>query len=796
MHRHSAGVPACLRCGLSTMRLSFAVSPSSIAKDVLPASFMFLPSPSLMTTRSGLQYALRHCSTKPPPSSSPCSSSMASSVSHGSGDVLNYAPWEVRALVLPLLPKEAPNTEDGAAGPAVKRGHQSWPTQVQQQLPRALRQFLERESCSKSRTNTSQLSEGSGPHGAQCALTQYMLRHFPEDVVLLPSGHLAVRLPRDPVAPRQASASGLGSAPTNADVPVPRDTAAMPSPASAATLIDVSKTLELSAASPAQQAAAPNTALPPPPLSPRTSTSKPRSSSNTSAIRTDSMTPPPPPVPQGNSWRYNNGGTLAMVPGGGLMPPRISFGGAGASDTSLDPTSAGSSQVGEPPSGAPPPLRSTLQVMDALVQYIPTFFISIDAIEPTLPSEIQQLYADISLRFYLKRFRHYIDTRATHGSVEVRLRADFDHPQRGYADARFAVGGFGSVGGAQSLRRPPRNSEANLVGLVAPQVPKEYTSLADVLQEIAPIISRHPAFDPRLGVTGLLGKYPEYFQMAQGKLRARPYRVAPNSLDDHDAATSPLPSIFAKVLAVVDEAAVGKNYGVEEEKKAAAVSTGRLYSLLTQAEKVQVKNQCRSFPTFLRLHGKEIVVSIDKMKVYKFLPEYEACVDTLMDERLRSYSLRPDDPVLKIPVEMAPETNADWAVRELYDALPLMQCAELDEVLSLVPPAVRDALPQDLAAVQAVLDQYPEYFTTWPYPDDPSIIVVQRAKVDQPNFEKTEIVRMVLPLIPQGGTTIASLRTRVPLALQRYFSRHGTLATLRSMKEVFAIAGDRIVRLV
>ncbi|CAJ1028836.1 hypothetical protein, conserved [Leishmania lindenbergi] len=641
---------------------------------------------------------------------------------------------------------------------------------------------------------------GIRQHDVQSALTQYMLRHFPEEVVLLPSGLLARRVLRTPVALPEASTSGLGAAPTNADVPLASGDAALPSAGSTATPLDGSKVTGSFPATPGQQTSAPNVQSPLPPLSSCSSASVPHSSLNTPATHADRMAPPPPPTPQGNNWRYGSGGTGATMAGGGLLAPRATFGGASASNLLPSLASAGAAAVSEPEPSTPAPLRSTLQVMEALVPYIPTFFVSIEAIEPTLPTEIQRLYDETSFRFYLKRFRHYIDTRAAHGSVEIRLRPDFDHPQRGHADARFAVGGFSGLGGsqcgAQPLRRPPRNSEANLIGLVAPQIPKEYTPLADVLQDVAPIVSRHPAFDPRLGVTGLLGKYPEYFQMAHGKLRARPYRVAPNSLDDRDASTSPLPSIFAKVLALVTEAAVGKDYRVLEERAAAAVSTVRLYSLLTQAEKVEVKAQCRSFPTFLRMHGKEIVVSADKMKVCKFLPEYEACVDTLLDERLRINSLRPDDPVLKIPAEMAPESNADWAVRELYDALPLMQCAELEEVLSLVPPAVRDALPCDLGAVQAVLDNYPEYFTTWPYPDDPSIIVVQRAKVEQPSLEKADIVRMVLPLIPQGGTTLASLQTRVPLALQRYFARHGTVATLSAMKDVFVISGERIVRLV
>ncbi|GET90090.1 hypothetical protein, conserved [Leishmania tarentolae] len=801
MVRISVGGPACTRCGLRIIGRSHAMRVLSAAAAVLPTSFIFTPSP-WAEPPSAIKCTLHHCSTKSPPTGHPQQCPASSIVGcDDDDDVVTYAPWEVRAMVLPLLPTEVVSTEHSAATRTGARELWNRPAQVQKQLPRTLRQFLEREYRLKSRTGDLQASAGTPQYDRQCALTHYLLRHFPEEFMLLPSGHLVLRVRHASTASCDASTCGSGTVSTSTETPLAGDDAALSPTGRTTTALGGSEGTGCISVTLAQQASVTNTAPSPPRHALDSRASVPPAPLCTTAARVDRMAPPPPPMPHGNSWRYSSGGKATTAIDGGPAAPRLRFDGAGSSNASLGPADAAPAEASKPESGTPVPLRSTLQVMGVLAPYIPTFFVSIEAIEPTLPSELQRLYAETSFRFYLKRFKHYIDMRSSHNSTEIRLRPDFDHPQRGYADARFAVGGVSGVdsimqSGAQPLRRPPRNSEANLIGLVAPQVPKEYTPLADVLENIAPIIARHPAFDPRLGVTGLLGKYPEYFQMSQGKLRARPYRVAPNSLDDRDASTSPLPSIFTKVLAVVNEAAAGKNYSVAEEKASATVSTGRLYSILTQAEKTQVKTQCRSFPTFLRMHGKEIVVSTDKMRVYKFLPEYEACVDTLMDERLRMNSLRPDDPVLKIPAEMAPESNADWAVRELYDALPLMQCAELDEVLSLVPPAVRDALPRDLEAVQAALDSYPEYFATWPYPDNPSVIVVQRAKVEQPNFEKADIVRMVLPLIPQGGTTLASLRTRVPLALQRYFSRHGTVTTLSAMTDVVAICGDRIVRLV
>ncbi|KPI89454.1 hypothetical protein ABL78_1418 [Leptomonas seymouri] len=700
-----------------------------------------------------------------------------------------FSPEEVRALVFPLIPcvpgtSLTPSQSNRLHLPSISTA------EVLRQLPKALRGYLEkyRQSVSPAAEPKCEIWEppraresdkvnkmvAAFMSGGICA---YMADHFPEEVVIvMPGGRLA----------RKEAPAATTANPTDTSSPSETDTYAK-ARSSRAGDSEGKAAGAYSASSPTDE----NTV-------PKGTVASLHSGELESVLNpnfglrshTGGTAPPPPPQPVGPSQRYGgNVGSSAFfgaapvgLSGGAPAPPSNSSFGKTASDVHSDPTAV--------------PLRTTIQLMDVLVEYIPTFYTPVEEIEPLLPSSLQQLYRDTSLRFFLKRFKHYLDMRTAYNTTEVRLKPNFDHPKRGVGDTQIRHDSTGNLLNANQLRRPPRSSEANLIGLIAPRVPRVFTPLADVLQEISPIVSRHPAFDSRLGVTGLLGKYPEYFQVVDGRLRARPYREAPNSLRDLDRNSSPLPAIFAKVWACVEEAAAGKNYAEVSEKAAAMVSTGRLYSLLSAPEKAEVKQKCRSFPTFLRMHGKELVVSVDKMRVYKFLPEYEACVDTLMDERLRMNSLDPNDPILKIPAVMAPESNAEWAVSELYDALPLMQCAELDEVLSLVPHAVRNALPKEVSDVRSLLEQYGEYFTIWPYPDNESVIVVQRAKVEEPVLDKAEIVRMVVPLIPQGGTTLTALRTRVPLLLQRYFYRHGTVATLGAMKEIFAIVGDRIVRLV
>eukprot|EP00796_Vickermania_ingenoplastis_P008255 gene8255-5775_t len=491
-----------------------------------------------------------------------------------------------------------------------------------------------------------------------------------------------------------------------------------------------------------------------------------------------SMMPKAPPQRRGGGGNLGHQGMQPRPP----LPPKPTFD-AGPSTASPNPG------TGRP--------RTMIETLDRMVDYLPTSFVQASVIASKMPKTIQELYADTNFIFFMKRFRHYVDIRTQHGYSELRLKQDFSHPRRGKGDELYNSSFADSSNPlGNSLRRPPRNSEANLVGFLAPRMPTEYTPIATVLSDVSDIVSRHPAFDPRLGVTGLLEKYPDYFQFNEGQLRSRPYRSAPFSLDDFDVETSPEKEIFKKLFAAVEAAAEGKNYA--EEKAAAAVSTGKLYALLSQKEKVLIKNQYRSFPRFLRLHGKAIVVSPDCMKVHLFKPEYEACADTLLDIRLRENKLSPDDPVLKIPATIADNVSIDWAIKELYDALPLTQCAELNDILSLVPPSVRSGIPDDLKELQDLLNSFPEYFTLWPYPDDPSVIIIQRAKVEIPEFSKDDLVGLVLPLLPDNekGLTCAALMRRVPLPLQRCFYKKGMKKTLALLQDYLKVTDDgRVIRI-
>lgn len=465
------------------------------------------------------------------------------------------------------------------------------------------------------------------------------------------------------------------------------------------------------------------------------------------------------------------------------LPPRPSF------DTSGE-TNGGSSSL---PTNRP---RTMIETLERMVDYLPTNFVQSTEIASKLPKFIQELYADSNFIFFMKRFKHYVDIRTQHGYSELRLKQDFSHPRRGRGDHLYNAGCCTDSANRidNSLRRPARNSEAHLISFLAPRIPSEYTPLATVLSDVSDIVARHPAFDPRLGVTGLLEKYPNYFQQRDGHVRSRPYRSAPFSLEDYDLETSPDKSIFSKLYDAIRSAAEGKNYA--EDKASATISTGKLYALLTHAEKVKIKETFRSFPRFLRLHGKCVVVSSDSMKVYLFKPEYEPCAETLLDMRLRENQLSPDDPVLKIPATIADNVSIAWAVRELYDALPLTQCVELEDILTLVPPSVRSGLPAEIEDLQQLLSSYPEYFSVWAYPDNPSVRIIQRAKVETPEYTNDELVSLILPIIPDGGIASNTFVRRLPLALQRWFYKNGLRTALGKLtKYVQVTKDDRIIRI-
>lgn len=474
------------------------------------------------------------------------------------------------------------------------------------------------------------------------------------------------------------------------------------------------------------------------------------------------------------------------------------------------PPGAGGSGGGKAPPPPPPPtfinaknqslalgsnvlpsargFRSPPEVLDALVDYVPTFFVDTRRILDMLPPDITQVFGSLTFVTFLRKFRFYFDLRAEHAQVDVRIRQDVNHPRKGTADFKFAAG-IGSADVMQNsavmsatMKRPPRNSEANLIMFLVPKIPSAFTPIGDILAEISEIVAKHPSYDPRLGISGLFEKFPEYFQVVDGKIRLRPFHVAPFALDEKELSSSPHPVILDKVLTHLKQGAAEGDW----------MESSKLFALLDATEKLAIKDQYKTFPRFLRLHGLEVCVSTDNMKVKIFVAENEKCADALSTQRLAQDKIAPDDPILAIPAAMGDVVESDWAIKEVYDSMPLMQCVEVADLLDLVSQSIKDALPKDLASA---LMRYPDYFTVWPAPDGPEgAFVAQRAKLVTPDVTDEEIARTVLPLIPQGGIARERLLRRVPLQLQRYLYRHGVKHVLGRMPTYFLVVEDKVMR--
>ncbi|CUG94335.1 Hypothetical protein, putative [Bodo saltans] len=351
--------------------------------------------------------------------------------------------------------------------------------------------------------------------------------------------------------------------------------------------------------------------------------------------------------------------------------------------------------------------------------------------------------------------------------------------------------------GLLGSRQPPRNSEESLLLALVTKCPAEWQVLAEFLRMATPIMQKHPAYDARLGALGFLERHNTYFQLADGKIRVRPFYCAPNSLDVWDATTSAHPHIIAKVLAALPTSpSVSPSPAGDNQP---SVETGTLQALLTEDEKLTVRQSSKSFARFLRMHGKLLVVSSDNTRVRHFVPDNEPCADHVAARRLEADSLNPNDPVLQIPATMNDNAmsyeDAVYSVRELYDALPLVQAVVLKDLLALVPNVIRQSLPSTVEEMRALMLRYPEYFACWAYPDDPTQLVVQRAKLVTSDISKEDLVRAVLPLIPQGGLDAEKLMRRVPLPVQRYFYKYGLERMLKEhMADYVLVVNHKVLK--
>ena len=534
---------------------------------------------------------------------------------------------------------------------------------------------------------------------------------------------------------------------------------------------------------------------------------------------------PPPPAPPLPIKLTFGAPPLPNLPG---MAPRSAGTSAGASAAPLPDISARGR-------------HSPSDVVDALMEYIPTYWVAIGAVHHALPFNLKDLYVSKNLRLghFLKKFNFFFDTKQTLKGVEVKVRVDCHHPRKGNGDDKYpesarrdrpsagsdvnaAADANGRGGGPVTPKRVPtaaasRLPEGSIAALVGACCPRTFTTAADLLALLPAAVTTHPQYDSQHGVLPHLERYPHVFQIVDGSVRLKPKDVAPNALSDlsliDQPASSPLPGLAARLGALIPT------------ETGAMVDVTMLFGELTTEEKASVRAAYRSFPRFLRLHGRDIQVSQDNLSVGRFHP-VASDPDGSEEAAAAAAALAVNDgasaegPRLpKAPhiegsggIEDHNASQVDVALRELYESLPLAQCALLDDMLYLVPQTTRNGLAQAQPSLREALEKFPGYFSVWTFPDDPTQVVVKRTSVNIPSFTGDELLTALLQVVPEpnqyrgekspsgsatSGMPIERLLRRVPLPVQRYLYRQGVSATVAQqprLNEVFVVDGGVIFR--
>ena len=355
----------------------------------------------------------------------------------------------------------------------------------------------------------------------------------------------------------------------------------------------------------------------------------------------------------------------------------------------------------------------------------------------------------------LKRYPFFFDIRTVDGLREdVKLRGDVNHPRRGIADEKFVMTDIGDV--VRYTAKPefitslePLDNPVNQPVAIKPHVPPPSVHVR--LEERVPVVDRlralvpqtftpveaveekipedvlfHPYFDCQGGLTAIAGKFPEHFQVVNGEVRLRPSHISPLALGEHSFEDSPLPDVIEKVKGEACASDVPQ-----------WVSVTSLYETLTPDEKRAVKKQCKSFSSFLRLHGRALSISTDMLKVARWIAPASA------------ESTSGPAPGAQVRFTQTHLLN------ELFDKFPSNRTLNLEETVALLPSNVQLSLPRK---VVAWLHSNGSYFVVEnPDEADPRKVRIRRASDRAP----LDIAVALYSSIPEEGITPVQLAAAV-----------------------------------
>ena len=256
--------------------------------------------------------------------------------------------------------------------------------------------------------------------------------------------------------------------------------------------------------------------------------------------------------------------------------------------------------------------RAPQDVIDAFVEYVPTFWVSVKQVEVKLPPHLRDCYVGRRLSGLLIHHRKVFETRSNMRGWECRIREDATHPRKGVANSQFPLPPTPTPKStplpvtADAPATQPATPSLDKTVLQAPPAAglpthttlfdavcqclgdgHEFVELTDLESRISSDLrSSDPRYTAVGGLAAYVDGYCEAFQLKGGKVRHRPPDVAPNALDEFDQQTSPAADIFQVVFAVVPS------------DKTEWVETSSLYAQLTPQQKAAVKERFESFPRF------------------------------------------------------------------------------------------------------------------------------------------------------------------------------------------------------
>ncbi|CCW67956.1 unnamed protein product [Phytomonas sp. Hart1] len=420
-----------------------------------------------------------------------------------------------------------------------------------------------------------------------------------------------------------------------------------------------------------------------------------------------------------------------------------------------------------------------------------------------MPEEIRTYFQGRGkLISFLRRHPFLFDIRNLEcvSRLDVRLQKEVNHPRCGAADHKFMMTDIGvvesyvakpefilSMDSIESTNKgvflhpqsaPPAirvklEERMPVLDRLVALIPVDFELVKKVEENIPDDIIFHPYFDCQGGLASIASKFPDDFQVVDGKIRRRPPHLAPLSLNDFTLKQSPIPEIASLVEREVCDTNIPR-----------WVNITSLYEQLTPQQKREVKQVFKSFARFLRAHGKSVSVSQDMLCVSMWIPPMSSSIDTASDQHSSStnsanatalggnepciskakppcITTNESDPVdvntlehqkplrhdgipphihaphLQLIQTTSKRTFQLQVINELFDRFPAHQTLNLVEALQLLPDSLQQGLPK---GILNWISCHHDYFVVDnPDEKDPLAVRIQRVSDRQP----LDIVRIL-----------------------------------------------------